>query len=350
MLSIMIKQIYMLYTTIALLMLSAAGSTSKAASNQDKKPDRVETKTFTDISNVDINNSYGNIVVQETNSKTVTLQIQCFDTEKYKASYTLSASSGVLTVKTIFPKITKGKGPQINYILSLPKSTKLSIKQKYGNTSIDQIETNLDINLMYGNLKVDKIATSSAKIDLKYGDIKIDEAQILNLAISYSNATINKINKLNFSGYYNNVNIDKINSLNITQSAYNTYKIGNLTDLPTANLKYDKLTVDKLETALDVICSYSDIRVGLSTPTVKNIDIKGAYSDIIFNLSPAISASVNTVLTYGNLKVDKSYNQRNVTQTKTNQTIINTTTVGKTTVEPHVKINVVCTYSDVKIK
>lgn len=316
-------------------------------------PDRTERKTFSGISSVDIEQMYGNIVLNETNSKDVILEIHYFDIGKDKATSSVKQSGGQLSIETILPKGKRtnlSDNARIDYILTVPRNIKLDTRLKYGNLRADNVSGAFTANIMYGDLTVTKFTTALPDILMRYGKLKVDQAESLKLSLAYSDVRIDKINTLDFSGNYNDVAISQINTLNIAKSsAYNTYKIRNLNELKSASLTYDNLSIDELGSEVNVSSAYSDIVVGVKALSVKLVNVSAAYSDIVVNLSPKISALVEASLTYGDLKIDKAH-----TTTKLKESISAVSSVSEvkigTAATPQLRIKIKGAYSDVKVK
>ena len=103
------------------------GSYTKGSKQKtEKEPTRIEKKSFSNISEIEFFHKYGNIIVQESASKQIELEIQYFDTKTQKGSTVISTSNKLLSISTN----STGKGysmAKVNYIISIPRNVGLNI-------------------------------------------------------------------------------------------------------------------------------------------------------------------------------------------------------------------------------
>lgn len=318
-------------------------SISKKINNE--QADRIEQKTFSNINDIELDHKYGNIIIKESNSKNVVIEIQYFDSKRQKASCELTIKNKLLIINTI---VSGKDNTKINYIINLPKNTGLSTLLRYGNMKADKISGNFEANLAYSNLDIETITTPKVPITIRYGKINIGEAQNVSVMLAYSDFIIGKAKIIDLSGRYNKISINNADNVNTkNSSAYNSYSIGKIGDF-TAEMKYDKIKIDDLLSSLNVSCAYSDIIIGIKSPNVNDVKVKGIYSDILINLDKNISSSFDSQVKYGDLIISKVHRVKYSEEIIQSNNCIKKGLIGNKT--PNTNIVVSNTYSDIKIR
>ncbi len=82
----------------------------------------------------------------------------------------------------------------INYTVYLPSSTKMKIRNEFGNTIIDDYAGALDIGNEYGNLTAGILSSESNEIVIEYGNADIKSLVNPDFKIGYGNCDIATIN------------------------------------------------------------------------------------------------------------------------------------------------------------
>ncbi|GHV15826.1 hypothetical protein FACS1894169_08350 [Bacteroidia bacterium] len=309
-----------------------------------KTPDRIEKKTFSNITKVNFEHQYGNIVVQESPSKQVDLEIQYFDTNGKKAIANIVSANNTLTVKTINTGSNSGR---INYVISVPKNTALDVNLKHGNIVMDNYQGAFSSNLAYSNLKAGSFMNAKPVIRGSYGNVKIDNVQDITINASYTNVKIDNVNKMELSGRYNNYKIDKVKDIVNKSEISGSFKIGSI-DKIDGDMKYVNMVIDNLTSSFSSNCDYSNIKINNVSPRLVNININGRYSDVVLTIPENVSASFNVDLKNGNFNVDKRHAIKYTEQSGNARQVIKKGQIGLK--KPTAVISISNSYADVKIK
>lgn len=208
---------------------------------------------------------------------------------------------------------------EINYVISMPKTVKLKVKNKFGSVFLGDYTGELDLYVAYGSIKAGKITSTddkkikvafgSADIDqveqgnltIAYGSLKLDNGKKLLVKNSFSTMEIRDVKNLNITSKYGTVKLAKVNSLSGT-SAYDNFKIGELHDECTLKLKYAK-----------------GFEVSRVNKNFKKIDIDGQFSamELRFDDEASFDYEVNTkfaklkTLLRQKMKIKKQIEQTN---------------------------------------
>jgi hypothetical protein len=308
------------------------------------KISRTEKKSFSDISRIAISNKYGNIVVRESSSKQVDLEIQYFDSDNQKAECMITNANRLLSISTV----NNGRHTKINYIISIPRTTALDVGLTYGNLEItDNVSGAFTTDISYGNLS-GQTFSGSTSIKVKYSNVKIGEVQDATFSGAYSDFRIEKARNVTVAGNYNDFRINEVQNLTLgSNSSYGDLRIGAVHSL-TGNTLYADLTIDNLVSDIDLTSTYGDVTIKSASPKVKNIRIQGNYCDVDMQLPSGLPATLNTVVNYGDVKISKSIATTFTESRVTGYSVIKRGQIG--TGSPTARIEVTNNYADITIR
>ena len=240
------------------------------------------------------------ITVKSDRESTVKKLMEIIDVE-------LSQSGNTVNAKTIFNnKSNKSYNASISikYNVRVPKDVLLNLKTRYGDITIDEVREKLKAEVKYGDIKADNMMMDDIVnnvIEVKYGNINIDEANKVYVDLSYGDAKINKcdyidatvkygklfITELNqgiLEIKYSDARIDQANKVKFTNVAYSDVKLRNIKDKLTADLKYSDMsaTMTSLTPIIEIDGAYSDANLYLNENASFNYNLKASYGDITF--------------------------------------------------------------------
>lgn len=312
--------------------------------NSSQTPSRVETKVFSNIRKVNFEHQYGNIIVEESRSKQVELEIRYFDTNGRKAISSISSANNTLTVETMNTGRNTGK---IDYVISIPKNTALNINLNKGNVKMGNYKGAFSSNLTYSNLKAGSFADAKPMIQGRYANVDIDNVEDIEIDASYTNVTITNANRMKLSGRYNNYKVDKVKDIINQSTVSGSFKIGSIEKF-NGDMKYVNMVIDNLTSSLSSNCDYSSIKINNFSPRHVIVDIGGRYSDVVLTIPVTISASFDVDLKNGTFNVDRKHVIKYTQQSGNSKQMIKKGQIGSR--KPTTVINISSRYTDVKFK
>jgi hypothetical protein len=312
--------------------------------NSSQAPTRTEKKTFSNITKVNFEHQYGNIIVEESRSKQVELEIQYFDTDGKRAIANVISANSSLTVKTMNTGSNSGR---INYVVSVPKNITLNVNLRHGNIVMDNYQGAFSSNLTYSNLKAGSFVNTKPMIQGRYGNVKIDNVENIAIDASYTNVMITNVDRMELSGKYNNYKLDKVKDIINKSEVSGSFKIGSIERI-NGDMKYVNMVIDNLTSSFSSNCDYSNIKINNVSPRLVNVDINGRYSDVILTIPENVSASFNIDLKNGNFNVDKRHAIKYTQQSGNTKQVIKKGQIGSK--KPTAVINISNSYADVQFK
>jgi len=333
---------YLLFIGLCFLILFRANAASDI-------PTRIEKKSFSGISQVNFNHSFGNMVVNESDAKQVELEIRYFDGKNNKSTCEVSTSGKTLLIKTVNPSKMTGKDNcRIDYVISVPRKTDLNVDLQFGNIVMSDFSGNFKIQLAYGDLKAGILSCPNPIISCQFGKVNLDGAENLSVTTRYSGVNIKNLKTMKVDNQFSDYTIEKIGT--IYEGSSTSYGNFNLNMADDVNLKtqFSDLTIGMLGKNLKASCSYGDVAVQGCAKQLENINVKGSFTDVTLNLHPDLSANLDINVQFGGFDIAEKYNAKFTMSDKSDNKIIKKGTIGSG--NPTANIVVSNTYADIKIK
>ncbi|NMC37375.1 MAG: hypothetical protein GYA41_03535 [Bacteroidales bacterium] len=315
---------------------------------------------------LDVNNRYGNVVVETTDQDKVTIDVKVTVElpSKERADKLLSyidvqfsENENVISAKTVIDdKFSfsgwggSNKKFSINYKIKMPARINFTLANRYGNTDLDEIRGLVKLDIKYGNLTADKFTRGNEK-------------PLNTLVIAYGKATITSAGWLDInSRYTGNLNIDQSQAL-LINSKYSKIQLGETSSV-VGESRYDNIRINKINN-LVLDAGYSDIVVetllkklkfegGYGALTVEDIpegfesiETDTRYIGVKLGIAENASYKLDAMLSYGSLKFDEEnyQNQKRIVQNTSNET----SGIVGTESDPRSMVKVHATYGSVRL-
>ena len=175
---------------------------------------------------------------------------------------------------------------EINYDIFLPKTSNLIADNKYGNTSIEDLENDLEATIKYGNLTTSDV-DGNVGLTLGYGKTVMGNIGNLEAEVKYSEMYIQSAKNINISSKNSDLTIDKAYDMNVI-SKYDSYQLGTIGDF-TNEGKYDSFKMDSA-TSIEIEGKYSTVK---ALYLEKSIDAEMSYGSIkVHEVAPVFDHAV----------------------------------------------------------
>ncbi len=221
-----------------------------------EKNNKLELNTH-DLQKLKLNNSYGSITVQGSNSDQLEINYEIIvyaNSEASAAEYLKEIEinplrgNGDLLIETVKPKTRNDiRAVEINYQIIAPKWLALDLQNKYGKLSLHNLAAMINAENKYGLSELNNIAAP-----------------------------------INFTGKYGDLTISNIQGdLNFTTD-YIVLNISDVTGLITGEANYGDLTFKNIQNSIELDLNYCDLDLRLDQ-TMQDVkfDLKTKYGNII---------------------------------------------------------------------
>jgi Putative adhesin len=205
----------------------------------------------------------------------------------------------------------------INYIVYMPKTCKLDLNNRYGDSYISSLDASAKIDVKYGNFQMDGL-TDNLIVTLGYGNGSIGNCKNLSAGISYAKLNLRDAQNIAMESKYSTIDITKANDIAVT-TKYDTYFIGQGNKLANTG-KYDHVEVKSIN-EIAVKSNYTEYKVGhiaksaafqltyghLKITNVakdfKNLSAEVKYSDVSIDVEENSNYTFLGEANYGDIEV-----------------------------------------------
>ena len=270
-----------------------------------------------------IDNKYGKVHVNTNGSKSeiiVDITIIARGETEAEAQQILdkikiqeTKEGNLIALKTILEQVNSknstvtnstNKGFEINYMVTMPKTTAVALKNSFGDMYLGELNAPADLQVSYGNLKTERLNGASNNVKIKFGNGNLLYAKQCSLDVSYSNVRLDGIEKLDLQSKFSDLTLPLIEDM-IIKSKYDKLKIGKVNSMQ-GSTGYSDCRVDNLQNTMDMKVQYcNNFEVKNASKNFKSISLEGGYSTFNLNFDDNTNFNFNVDLHYGNLKADK---------------------------------------------
>jgi hypothetical protein len=205
-----------------------------------------------------------------------------------------------------------GVGFEINYAVIVPPSLALEIENKFGHVFLEEHRGALEVHLEHGNLHAEKLVGKSTKVlHVKFGNLKLDEVENVELAFGFGNLDIQKATgKLHVKGSDGRVEIEEAQTLEIelkrgaleieriaeleAEVAYGTTEIEEVTHSLELESKYGGCEIERIASTVqkvDIECDFGSVKLGFTAGLRVNYDVECSFGTFK-NALPAVEAQL----------------------------------------------------------
>jgi hypothetical protein len=187
---------------------------------------------------------------------------------------------------------------KIDYMVYMPKSNPLQVKNSFGNTFLPSFSTPLKVDQSYGKLVAEDISNAESDIRIAFcQNSYIKSMTGGKLKASYSGIKMEKADDFNFDNSFGDIDIKEIGKFD-AKISYSSGSFGMLKE--SGNLKLDfsgdfKLgSIGKNVRELDIKANYSPIALMVDDNVSYDFDIKAHYGEFDYPKDKGVSFSRNT--------------------------------------------------------
>ncbi|MCU0472145.1 MAG: hypothetical protein MUC93_02100 [Bacteroidales bacterium] len=274
-------------------------------------------------SKLELNNRYGNIVVQTSESDQVVIDVKV--TVKYpnreRAEKLMSyidvqftEEPGLISAKTVIDDkfsftgwSSASRKFSIDYFVKMPVWLDLGLANKYGNSEIDDLAGYVDLDVKYGNITAAKLTRGNEKplstINISYGNCSIEEAgwieittrycgnfsiaksRALSVDSKYSKLQLGSVSSVAGEIRYDNLKIDDINNL-VLDGGYTEVNIGTLTKKLDYNGEYGSFNIDRIPAgfeSIEIDTRYTGVNLGIEENASYYLEAKTSFCGVKYN-------------------------------------------------------------------
>jgi len=232
----------------------------------------------------------------------------------------------------------------IDYTIHMPRSTTISVVNRFGDVYIDESTGPVRINLEYGNLTINRLANPSSDVTLKFSTGTIHAAGNLKLNLEYSTLNLKKGADISSRSRFSTLDLGDLSNLWLN-SEYDTYTVDKANSL-TGSGKFSSLNMDEILQRIDIEVEYG----GLDAKTISNsfsrINVIASFNSISLGIPVSASYILQAEMNFGECIFPKGSAVKVIEKSHTSR--IFSGTVGAAA-NPSSKVTIKGKNSDVKL-
>ena len=260
---------------------------------------------------LDINSDYSNVVITTWEKPTieidVNIKVSGKNEEKVKdklatINVEFTESKSLVSAETKFKKSSSwsffGFGNNdivsvsINYVVKMPKTNNLKIRNDFGTLNIDNIDGNTDIKCDYSKLIIGKLNSKNNKLELDFcKSASFDFINFADIKGDYSKIDIQNANTLNITSDFSNISIEDLIDLEFNND-YGSLKVGNVVSI-NGNGDFIQTSIEVLKEKASINGNYGSLKIGQVLPTVTKVSLVSDFRKTNIGLTDNLSLKVD---------------------------------------------------------
>lgn len=166
---------------------------------------------------------------------------------------------------------------RIDYKVFMPAGNVLKIENRFGDVFLPDLKGKTYISLYHGNLRAEKIKNAK-NINVKYGDVKINQLTEGELEVSFGDIEIENSENLFINSTSGTIEIENANKLHI-EGTNSKIRIENVEDL-TTDVMLSDTRIRKLKKKLNSTVKMGDLTVDNISSAFQSISIFSSFGEV----------------------------------------------------------------------
>lgn len=224
---------------------------------------------------------------------------------------------------------------RINYEVMMPRQNALTVRNKFGNTTIPAFHAPLTVYSRYGNFNAEDLTNRQTDIDVAYGKAVIRALEAAKVDVAYGSLDLNRANVLTLVNKFGKMHIGEVGKLN-------------------ADIDYSGATIGTLRESGQIKLSFSGgFRIEQLPKTADNVAIRASYSPVTLPIDRGNDCDFDVTVSYGSFNYASGPALRFTTQPNDHNTRgprLTKQYVGKVGSGTGTKVKVVAEFGNVNFK
>ncbi|WP_421869918.1 hypothetical protein [Marinoscillum sp.] len=193
---------------------------------------------------------------------------------------------------------------EINYWINFPATNAIDIENRFGDTYIADWKAKAELEIGYGNLKTQNFsgfldlelsfgkgslgALAEAEVDVKYSELDIESADVLEMEQQFSQVRLNKVRDLELESKYGDVKLGEV-------------------DVVESDAQFSGFSIEKLNKSLYLEASYiSDFQIDELSKEFSKVEIYGKFSSYTIRLQDGTNADLEGEFSFANMSASSN--------------------------------------------
>lgn len=267
-------------------------------------------------SELEISNLYGHITIKTWDKQSVHFHIEITGKSNKeiiaqeladRVDVEFKQQGRELSAKTRFNQIDQRRcnncSTTVNYTVNVPASILMELKNRFGNLYLDEVTTKFEADVEYGNIEADKLIGPENDIEIRFGNVTIDEASQLELDMQYGKAKVNKVTDWKLESRFSNFTVGEVGRFDI-DTQYDNFKI-ELANTVKGEASFSNFTIQTLTERFDLTnIKYGKVKILKTTGRLKSIILNSSFTPVEVNLPANMVIQADLSAHFGKLRTN----------------------------------------------
>ena len=325
----------MMYTCCKKVVLLAFMAFSFSIYAQETLTKKIEkTIEMTNAGELNLNNKYGNVIVNGWNQNAIEITIDIKVTNKKKdnaknllerISAEIKTAEGYISITSefsdkntsFFSRYFNKVNPfdfdksniEINYTVNLPINAEIDVTNKFGDVILENWTGKLKANVQHGDLWINE-SIANANIDMKFGKLRTKSITYASVSLKNGSIAIENSQNLVLKTGGSKIEIDSVANLELVSSK-DEITIENVGKIQ-GELMFSNAQVNTVDSDINLIMKVSELRVSKINQPNAVVNIEQESSEINMSIS-GLAFKFNATLEEGLLRLPKTFSNINTT-------------------------------------
>lgn len=214
-------------------------------------------------------------------------------------SHLVSAKTFIESSSNWFNWFNSNVNYKINYYIHVPITNDLDIKNKYGDTFVEESKGSVKFTHDYGKIVVGSLMNEKNHIDMDYSKLEADYIKNASISLDYTDFSVDKIDSFDLNADYSHINFGKsirgsydldyggisIESIEVIEgdSDYADIEINQLKKAANLSADYGKIAIGVISNEIESIAidsDYTGIKIGYTDEVNFNFEINSKYTSV----------------------------------------------------------------------
>jgi hypothetical protein len=193
---------------------------------------------------------------------------------------------------------------EINYNVSVPKKSKIDIKNSFGDMYVGDLSGIVRIDEQYGGLKTGRLeGETDLKLAFGSGFSEIDAFMKGEIKVSYSKLSVDQMGQVDVNSQFSTFEVEKASKLELV-GKYGEIEIGEVDEI-VADVNFSGFEIGKLNKSLELDIDYGGSNeIGIA-PTVTNVVIENSFGPVDLEIPSGFNARVEAKMSFCDLRYDE---------------------------------------------
>ncbi|WP_338759806.1 hypothetical protein WAF17_12350 [Bernardetia sp. ABR2-2B] len=195
----------------------------------------------------------------------------------------------------------QGEGFEINYEIKIPKNLNVDVENKFGSVTLSDLNGKLNLQLKHGNFNAHNLTGMRHSISVEFGNLSINEVGSADIEVAHGSINIDKSSTdLNVDSKHSNIRIDEANLLEIN-AKHGNMRIGTVSKVTGEN-KFGQIEIRKVLKSAVLNLKHGSCQIERIVKGFDRIEVENAHGGIELRFDSDAKFQFETRTEHGSIR------------------------------------------------